>query len=160
MSELEAEVEGPRAGLATRFAAAMHDGDAAGLISLSEEFERIGDLIAAVDAASYAAIEYRRDDLRGSGLSSSTRAEALAQRCGGISTPALRRAVEPLPLTDREREIVALIGAGLSNREIAKRLTLSVRTVEGHIYRAMAKTACGSRDELSSLLTKPDDGRT
>ena len=45
-----------------------------------------------------------------------------------------------------------LIGQGLSNRDIAKRLTLSVRTVESHIYKAMAKTGTSSRDELAGLL--------
>jgi DNA-binding NarL/FixJ family response regulator len=42
-------------------------------------------------------------------------------------------------LTDREREIVMLIGRGQSTRAIAERLTLSVRTIEGHVYRAMMK---------------------
>ena len=59
-----------------------------------------------------------------------------------------------MPLTDREREIVMLIGEGLSNRDIAERLTLSVRTVESHIYRAMIKTGTASRDELAALLPK------
>ncbi len=67
-------------------------------------------------------------------------------------TPALRQASEPLPLTDREAEIVMLIGEGLSNRAVAERLTLSVRTVESHIYRAMMKTGTTSRDELAALL--------
>ena len=82
----------------------------------------------------------------------STRAEALAEQCGGADTPALRQAREPLPLTDREREIVMLLGQGLSNRDIAARLTLSVRTVEGHIYKAMIKTGTASREELAALL--------
>lgn len=60
-----------------------------------------------------------------------------------------------MPLTDREREIVMLIGEGLSSREIAERLTLSVRTVESHVYRAMLKTGTTSRDELAALLTRP-----
>ena len=38
-----------------------------------------------------------------------------------------------MPLSAREREVVALIAGGLSNREIAERLVLSVRTVERHI---------------------------
>jgi DNA-binding NarL/FixJ family response regulator len=38
-----------------------------------------------------------------------------------------------VPLSAREREVVVLIAAGLSNREIAERLVLSVRTVERHI---------------------------
>ncbi len=152
LRELEAIVEGPRVGLAARFAEALRDDDAAELAAVSEDFERMGDLIAAVDAAAHAAIAYRRHDLRGSALGCSTRADALAEQCGGASTPALRQASEPLPLTDREREIVMLIGEGLSNHAVAARLTLSVRTVESHIYRAMVKTGSTSRDELAALL--------
>ncbi len=152
LSALEPMVEGPRVGLAARFAVALRDGDAAELSALSDEFERMGDLVAAVDAAAHAALTYRSQDLRGSALICSARANALAEQCGGASTPALRRATEPLPFTDREREIVMMIGEGLSNRAIAERLTVSVRTVESHIYRAMGKTGTTSRDELAALI--------
>jgi DNA-binding CsgD family transcriptional regulator len=153
LRELESIVEGPRVGLAARFAEALRDGDGDALAAVSEEFERIGDVVAAVDAAAQAAITYRRQDLRGSVLGCSTRAGALAEQCGA-NTPALRQAAEPLPLTDREREIVMLIGEGLTNREVAARLTLSLRTVESHIYRAMAKTGTSGRDELAALLPR------
>jgi DNA-binding CsgD family transcriptional regulator len=153
LRELEAIVEGPRVGLAARFAEALRDADATELAAVSEEFERLGDVVAAVDAAAHAAIAYRHQDLRGSALGCSTRADALAEQCGA-STPALRQATEPLPLTDREREIAMLIGEGLSNREIATRLTLSLRTVENHIYNAMAKTGTTSRDELAKLVRR------
>ena len=152
LRELEAMVEGPRAGLAARFAAAMEDGDAAELAAVSEGFEEMGDRVAAVEAAAQAALAYRRQDLRGSALGCAARAEALAEQCGA-DTPTLRQAREPLPLTDREREIVLLIGQGLTNREVAERLTLSTRTVEGHIYRAMSKTGTTSREELAALLS-------
>ena len=142
--------------LAARFAAALRGGDAAELASVSEDFERMGDLVAAIDAASHAAIEYRRAERRGSALSCSTRAEEMA-RCCGARTPALRQASESLPLTDREREIATLIGVGLSSREIAERLTLSVRTIEGHIYRAMVKTGTESREDLAALLIRSGD---
>ncbi|ORW86760.1 helix-turn-helix transcriptional regulator [Mycobacterium sp. IEC1808] len=155
LRELETVVEGPRAGIAARFAAALHAGDGAELETVSVDFEEIGDVVAALDAAAHAAIAYRRGDLRGSALKCSTRADALAEKCGGAHTPALRQASERLPLTDREREIVMLLGQGLSGRAVAERLTLSVRTVEGHIYRAMAKTGAASRDELAGLL-RPD----
>ena len=89
--------------------------------------------------------------LRGSALGCSARAEALAERCGA-RTPALGQASERLPLTDREREVVMLIGVGLSNRDVAARLTISVRTVERHIYNAMAKTGTGSREDLATLI--------
>jgi DNA-binding CsgD family transcriptional regulator len=155
LGELESIVEGPRVGVAARFAAALRDGDADELSSVSEEFERMGDCVAAVDAAAQAALAYRCQGLRGSALGCATRADALAEQCGGASTPALRQASEPVPLTDREREIVMMIGAGLSNRAIAERLTVSVRTVESHIYRAMAKTGTTGRDELAALIPRP-----
>ena len=153
LHELESIVEGPRVSVAARFAAALRDGDGVGLTALSEEFEHMGEVVAAIDAAAHAALAYRRQDKRGSALGCSTRAEALAARCGA-TTPALRQAAESLPLTDRESEIVMLIGEGLSNREVAERLTLSVRTVESHIYRAMLKTGTTSRDELAALLPR------
>jgi DNA-binding CsgD family transcriptional regulator len=152
LRELEQIVDGPRVGLAARFASALHNAEPAELAALSREFEAMGDLVAAVDSAAHAAMAYRRRDLRGSALTSMTRAELLGAQCGGIDTPALRQACEPLPLTDREREIVMLVGGGLSNRDIAARLNLSIRTVEGHVYKAMTKTGTASREELAALL--------
>jgi DNA-binding CsgD family transcriptional regulator len=154
LQELAALVEGPRAGAAARFAAALRDGDGDALVAVADQYEEMGDRVAAVDAAAHAAITFHRQGLRGSALGCASRAEALAQQCGGARTPALRRAVEPLPLTDREREIVMLLGGGLSSRAVADRLFLSVRTVESHIYKAMAKTGTGSRNELAALLSQ------
>jgi DNA-binding CsgD family transcriptional regulator len=152
LRELESIVEGPRVGLAARFAVALRDRVAAELSSVSDDFERMGDLVAAVDAAAQAALVYRSQGLRGSALICSARATALAEQCGRASTPALRQAAEPVPLTGREAEIVMMIGEGLSNRAVAERLTVSVRTVESHIYRAMSKTGTASRDELAALI--------
>ncbi|HEY0186579.1 MAG TPA: LuxR C-terminal-related transcriptional regulator [Cellulomonas sp.] len=60
------------------------------------------------------------------------------------------RAPRQEPLSDREREIVLLARSGLSNREIAGQLYVSVRTVESHLYRAMRKLEIANRAELSS----------
>ncbi len=152
LHELATIVEGPRVGLAARLAGALHAGDVGELDVVSREFERIGDRIAAIDAASHAAVAYRREGKRGSAHRCVARAEGLAQLCGGACTPALGDAIQPLPLTARERQIVAMLADGLTNRAIAERLTLSVRTVEAHIYRAMAKTGAADRAELAALL--------
>ena len=152
LHELASLVEGPRCGLAARLATALHVGDAAELAALSEEFEHLGDLVAAVDAAALAALAYRRLERRGSALTCSSRAEALASACR-LTTPALRQAGDRLPLTEREREIATLLGRKLSTPAIADRLRLSRRTVENHIYRAMAKTGVANRDELASLMS-------
>ncbi|MDX1875481.1 LuxR C-terminal-related transcriptional regulator [Mycolicibacterium sp. 120266] len=150
LAELAGLTEGPRSGLAARFAAALRDEDTHELASVSEAFEAMGDLAAAVDAAAHAAIYHRGRGRRGSALNCSVRAEALAEHTGVI-TPALEQAAEPLPLTERECEVVALIAVELLNKEIAERLHLSARTVEGHVYRAMQKTGTSSREELAEL---------
>jgi hypothetical protein len=89
LRELAAIVEGPRAGLAARFAAALDAGDAAEMAAVSDDFERMGDMIAAIDAAAHAAIAYDRHGMRTLATGCATRAEALAGQCGA-KTPALR----------------------------------------------------------------------
>lgn len=64
----------------------------------------------------------------------------------------LRPIPESARLTPREREVVAFAVAGLSDREIAERLTVSVRTIEGHLYRAYAKLEVTSREQLASAV--------
>jgi two-component system, NarL family, response regulator DevR len=51
-------------------------------------------------------------------------------------------------LTLRERQIVALVGEGLSNRVIAAHLGVSIRTVEGHMNHIFAKLDLEARTEL------------
>lgn len=57
-------------------------------------------------------------------------------------------------LSPRERELLRLIGEGLSDREIAGRLHLSVRTVEGHAARVRAKTSLRTRAALIRLALR------
>jgi len=87
-----------------------------------------------------------------------TTASRLADACQGAHTPALTAAARPLPLTDREREIASLIAYGLSNKQIAERLVVSVRTVEGHIYRACTKLDITDRSMLA-LTVDPQPGQ-
>jgi DNA-binding CsgD family transcriptional regulator len=63
-----------------------------------------------------------------------------------------------LGLTRREREIADLVGEGLSNREIAERLFVSVRTVESHLYQARTKVGARSRTELARMVGARGDG--
>ena len=53
------------------------------------------------------------------------------------------------PLTDREREILALLAQGLSNKNIAQKLYLSVRTVEGHLANIYGKLQVESRTKAA-----------
>lgn len=56
-------------------------------------------------------------------------------------------------LTAREREITELVVAGMSNREIAARLVLSVRTVESHVLNITRKLGVGSRERIVGRLS-------
>jgi two-component system NarL family response regulator len=57
--------------------------------------------------------------------------------------------VLPDPLSEREQEVLALLAQGLSNKEIAQRLYLSVRTVEGHLANVYGKLGVHSRTEAA-----------
>jgi DNA-binding NarL/FixJ family response regulator len=71
-----------------------------------------------------------------------------ANRSRGTNAPA---AQELSRLTEREREIVALVGEGLSNDEIAERLVVSPATAKTHVSRAMVKLHVRDRAQLVVL---------
>ncbi|WP_308190309.1 helix-turn-helix transcriptional regulator [Pseudonocardia sp. TRM90224] len=152
LAELATFVDGPRAPAAAAHAEALATSDATGLLAAAERLEAMGALLLAADAAAQAAAVYDHNGQRGSALAAATRAHRLAAECEGAVTPALRALDQPLPLTDREREVAALAATGLPNREIAERLTLSVRTVEGHLYRACHKLGVTDRGGLGELF--------
>ena len=60
-------------------------------------------------------------------------------------------------LSRREAEIAQLASRGLSNREIAERLFVSVRTVEGHLHRLYAKLGVSDRSELAPFVSMPTE---
>jgi DNA-binding NarL/FixJ family response regulator len=70
------------------------------------------------------------------------------------------RAREPAPsalpasVTAREREVLALVGAGLSNKEIGDRLHLGVTTVKTHVTSLLAKTGASNRIRLALLAVE------
>ncbi|MER6288565.1 response regulator transcription factor, partial [Streptomyces sviceus] len=68
-------------------------------------------------------------------------------------------APELASLSPRERDILALIGDGLTNREIGKKLYLSEKTVKNHISRLLAKLGVQRRVQaavLASHLEQPE----
>jgi DNA-binding NarL/FixJ family response regulator len=81
-----------------------------------------------------------------------------------IDAKAVHSPVDPGALTERESEVVRLIALGHSNKEIAARLAISVKTVETHKARSLEKLGLHSRADLvryalhQGWLRGPDDG--
>ena len=158
--EVAAEIGGPLAAVDAAHAIGLMNDDAAAVFSASQEFERIGALLSAADAAAQAAALFDAAGQRRHSLEAAAAADRLGKECGGLQTPALMATSRPLPLSRREREIAQLVVRGLSNRDIAQRLVVSTRTVEGHLYRMYLKLNVTSREELREIIRRAleDDG--
>lgn len=83
------------------------------------------------------------------------RGAALAEQLRSAAAPqtaAPERPALPDGLSEREVQVLRLIAAGLSNREIADNLVLSVRTVETHLNRAYAKIGARGRGDAIAYV--------
>jgi DNA-binding CsgD family transcriptional regulator len=109
-----------------------------GRMGLARALSETGDLPRAVDLARAAAADARRLDMPG-----------LLRAADAFLAAAAATARAEDPLTAREREVAELVAQALSNREVARTLVLSERTVESHVRSILAKTGLTSRTELT-----------
>jgi DNA-binding CsgD family transcriptional regulator len=59
-------------------------------------------------------------------------------------------------LTDSELKVVNLIAQGVTNRDVASQLHLSLHTVKTHVHNAFAKLGINSRAQLTPLMRESD----
>lgn len=143
---LKLEVEGPRGRAVNIFARAVLDHDIAGLLRFAAEpadpdARALGPL-ALQEALRLAKASGDRTQIQ--------RVQRVISKTDN-GTSSSRSSTAPI-LTRRETDVAALVAKGLRNAEIAGRLHLSVRTVEGHIYRIFEKLGIGKREELTAEL--------
>ncbi|UFR06265.1 response regulator transcription factor [Streptomyces sp. Go40/10] len=124
---------------------------------------------ALLDSIMAGASGYVLKQIQGSGLVSAVRTVAAGQslldpsattRLMARLRDGREKETEPdaLPgLTAREREILALIGEGLTNREIGGRLYLAEKTVKNHISRLLAKLGVERRVQAAVIATQAQD---
>ena len=136
-----------------RHAAAARARDARELDGAADDFEALGAMLLAAEAASAAAEAFSRAGDRRAATAALRRASALAAACEGAATPGLIHATTAaVPLTGREREIAMLAAEGMTSKDIAERLYLSVRTVDNHLQHVYAKLGVSSRTGLARAL--------
>ncbi|WP_412076222.1 LuxR C-terminal-related transcriptional regulator [Streptomyces xanthophaeus] len=136
-------------------ALARHDGDA--LEELARRFVALGLRPLAAETATQAARAHQAGGRHRRGSAARLLCQEITAATGGrlppwAGPPERRREDLPAALTLREREVAALVAAGLSNQEVADRLYVSVRTVENHLHRTYGKLGITARSELARRL--------
>lgn len=153
---LASRVEGDWAGALKRVGLAIDTEDVYELLRTGELLLREGWIVLAhvifVNAASV------QDAARSNRNSTYTR-KMIATSRGAMGTQIDSEPSVPIQpgvgidrLTKRENEVIALAAAGHADREIAATLHVSIRTVEGHLYRAYAKLGITGRSDLSDIM--------
>jgi len=152
LREITNVVEGELIPARAAHAEALVSGDGAALDAASAGFDRLGADLLAAEAAMDAAVAWRTAGDRRAAAAAERRAQSLAARCEGANTPALRGAEIRVRLTGAEWEATQLAVQGLSNRQIAEQLFLSVRTVENRLQQVYSKLGINGRAELAGAL--------
>nr|WP_269320022.1 LuxR family transcriptional regulator [Arthrobacter sp. 9MFCol3.1] len=150
--ELRAGLEGPRPAAICAYAAAISTDNAADLLEAAKTCETAELWAFAALAYDAAAHAYRAagDTLR-ERMANSQRKRCL-DRADDLPGDEAAKSDDSLGiLTRRERDIVALAVRGLTDRQIAAELQVSVRTVEGHLYRSYAKLNVKGREQLPGI---------
>ncbi len=150
--ELADVVDGPLAAARTQLARAVSADDPSGCESAARALDELGMALEAVDAAFIAVARFSSAGLRSKSNAARRAADRYAAQCGGARTPAFATQNGVTPLTKREREVAEFAAEGLSNRDIASELSISVRTAEGHLAEAFIKLGVSDRDELKEVL--------
>jgi DNA-binding CsgD family transcriptional regulator len=152
LTTLAAEMEGPWAALYLQHARGVVDGDAASLDQTGGGFAALGAVLLAAETAADASSAWQRAGDPRRATAARNLATALASQCEGAQTPALRTLGEREQLTAVERETAEFAAAGESNRSIAERLHLSVRTIESRLQSAYHKLGVSRREDLADAL--------
>jgi DNA-binding CsgD family transcriptional regulator len=152
LAEAASQIDGDLAPARATHAHALAREDAAALDQVSQDFEGLGVDLLAAEAAADAAVAHRRAGRPREEAAAQRRAAALSARCEDPVTPALQAVDVRARLTPAERETASLAAGGHTNKEIARELVLSSRTIENRLQRVYVKLGISGRQELTDAL--------
>ncbi|HEY8120057.1 MAG TPA: helix-turn-helix transcriptional regulator [Myxococcota bacterium] len=147
--------DGPLLAALAHHGFALATRDAPALDRAAERLSDLGVLFYAADAARAACEHHAKAGRAAASVASLRTFEYLAAQCEGAVFPPLGVSD---PLSRREREVAELAARGASDREIAARLSLSVRTVNAHLRAVYGKLELDGRGALRALMASPGDG--
>lgn len=135
-----------------RHVAAAAERDGAALDKVANSFAALQMFVHAAEAARTATEMHIEKGMRMAALASRSACSEYEAAAQGQLLEGRRAESRIATLTHRESEIAHLAAKGLSNRQIASTLFLSVRTVESHLYQARAKLGAASRRDLAAIF--------
>lgn len=158
LAELTADFDGSEAGALHVYAEAVASGNPDRMVAAAEDAIRAQKYLVAVESIGHAIRFYgNHGNLR--------RQRALIQQLrrrreelAGVTVSYLSPSLHLVRLTRREHEIVDLLLAGATTKDIAAHFTLSQRTVEGHVYRIYVKLGISRRTDLESAYRALEPG--
>lgn len=129
--------------------------DHTALDEVAGDFERMGAVLYAAEAVAESAIilRHRGEPRRANAVEQ--KAARLLARCEGATTPAVQFLAARVSLTAGELDVALKAATGLSNKQIASDMYLSVRTVEGHLQRVYEKLGISGRHDLADAMRDP-----
>lgn len=152
LDALGGQIEGELISYRAAHAHALRSGDHEELEAISVTFEAMGADLLAAEAMAEASMAWRRDGSARKAATARRRAQLLAARCEGAQTPTLQLVMAGADLTRIERDIAMFAASGLPNKEIAERMTRSVRTIENNLQHVYSKLGITSRTELKEVF--------
>ena len=156
LRELTDVVDGDMVPAFAAHAAARVAGDASALEDAARRFEELGAMLLAAEAAHAAAVAYDAAGRTRQASALARECTRLAAVCGAERSPLLVSVDAAEQLTPRELEIAVLAASGLSSKEMADRLYVSVRTVDNHLQHVYSKLGISSRADLRAALRETE----
>ena len=152
LAELATQTDSALTSVRAAFADALWTRSPGRLEDVARRFETMGVSLLAAEAYTRAAELYTSWPETRKATTALQRARQLESDCQGASTAGPGIAPGESVLTAREREIAVLAMSGLSSKEVARQLVISVRTVDNHLQRIYHKAGVSRRKDLRKIL--------
>ncbi|MHA7306411.1 LuxR C-terminal-related transcriptional regulator [Arthrobacter sp. TMN-49] len=130
---------------------ALRTQEPAGLDKASNMAMNYGFELIAVELASQAQKKFNDSGKVHKSRKTASKVVAMREQMPGLASPVFQTIDQP-QLTRREHQIALLVAQRQSNNSIAARLNVSLRTIEGHLYRTFIKLDIQSREQLAARM--------